>query len=289
MEKGELGKKYGNGDFLFKEGEHSDVMYVVQSGKVNIIKDTSKGTVTIATIKPGEVIGEMSLFDNLPRSAGAVVDGDARVLSIDRKKLFTTISKDPTLAFKIIETMSRRVRALNDEIVRMNRYKREVLESFFNVDDICDYVLKELKQILSPENASVMLASADRETLSIAAAFGIEAETKAQLRKGDGIAGKVLESGKAELVNKVAADQRYKSGGLDVTSLLCVPLAYENDIFGVINASNTSETLFTVDDLNKARSFSSWASIAIQNALCCSKLMSVSDDIMQQATMLDRG
>ena len=72
MKNGELGKALANGEYLFKEGDQSDVMYVVQAGKIKIIKSSEQGDITIATISAGEVFGEMSLFDKMARSASAV-------------------------------------------------------------------------------------------------------------------------------------------------------------------------------------------------------------------------
>ena len=118
MKDGELGKLYSDSEFVFKEGDKGESMYVIQSGKVRITKNTPAGEVTIATLKSGEIFGEMALFDKMPRSANALATGEARVLSIDRKKLFTTISRDPTLVFKIIESMSQRIRGLNDLVHR---------------------------------------------------------------------------------------------------------------------------------------------------------------------------
>ena len=65
-------------------------MYVIQSGRVRITKQTLDGDITVATLERGEIIGEMSLFDKLPRSATAIACGEARILSIDKKNFFPT-------------------------------------------------------------------------------------------------------------------------------------------------------------------------------------------------------
>jgi CRP-like cAMP-binding protein len=69
----------------------------------------------------------MALFDKLPRSATATAAGEARVLSVDKTKLFTLISRDPTTTFKIIETMSSRIRKLSAEISQYKKTEQDSL------------------------------------------------------------------------------------------------------------------------------------------------------------------
>ncbi len=119
MSSGEVGKVYSDGEIIFEEGEQGNCIYVIQSGKVRIIKKDSPGQHTIAVLETGELFGEMALFDKLPRSATARALGDARILSMDKKRLFAGISRDPTLAFKTLEAVSGRIRKLNDEIMKL--------------------------------------------------------------------------------------------------------------------------------------------------------------------------
>ena len=120
-----LGRTYSDGEVIFREGDRGEGMYVIQSGKVKITKHTPAGEITISVIGSGDILGEMALFDKLPRSATAVASGEARVLSIDKSKLFKLISGDPTTAFKIIESMSSRIRRLDDEL---SEYKTDAMK-----------------------------------------------------------------------------------------------------------------------------------------------------------------
>lgn len=131
MKHGELGRVYADKETIFKEGDNGDIMYVVQSGKVRITKLTHAGELTLATLKGGDIFGEMALFDKLPRSATAAALGNARVLGIDRKKLFRSISHDPTLVFKMLETMSTRIRALNGKLAEQSEAKMEMQKIFY--------------------------------------------------------------------------------------------------------------------------------------------------------------
>ncbi len=250
-----------------------------------ITKSTKSGDITLATLSSGDILGEMSLFDKMPRSAAAVASGDARVLSIDKKKLFKTIGRDPTLVFKIIETMSQRIRVLNEELSKLNKTKLKLLKIYSNIEDTCRMVLDEAKNIITSDNGSVMLFD-DKESLSIKAAFGKKSESTVKLFLGEGIAGDVLKTGRAELVNNVYLDSRFVPGKTKIRSLLCVPLKCKECIFGVVNLSNTSERLFSLDDLKLLNSLSIYASVAVQNAINFSKLKNVTEEVLSRVSIL---
>ena len=111
-----LGQTYANGDVIFSEGDPGDALYVIQFGQVRIVKRTPTVEIVLATLGPGEIFGEMSLFDQQERSASAVAVGEARVLTVDRRKFFASMSHDPTLAFKILSSMSARIRHLDQQV-----------------------------------------------------------------------------------------------------------------------------------------------------------------------------
>jgi GAF domain-containing protein len=287
MKDGELGKVYAEGELIFKEGDEGDRMYVIQSGRVQITKNTSSGDLTIATLGKGEIFGEMALFDRLPRSATARALDEARILSIDKKKLFQTIDRDPTLVFKTLESMSRRIRRLDEEFAKLRKSKLDILQIFVNVDETCNFILEEAKNFIKADNGSIMLYSDEEKALLIKAAFGTEWNPKTKLNAGEGIAGDVLKTGRAELINNVSMDPRYKKGSADINSVLCVPIKCKNTHFGIINMSRTSDNLFTIEDLKLLRFIALYASIAIENAMNFSRIRNVADEILRHATMLD--
>jgi CRP/FNR family cyclic AMP-dependent transcriptional regulator len=117
MKVGELGKEYKDGDFIIKQGEAGNCMFVIQSGEVEVLRENNGDQVQLAIRKTGDFFGEMALFSKEVRSATIRALGDARILTIDRKNLLQSIQKDPSLAFRIIETLSKRLRDLSEEIV----------------------------------------------------------------------------------------------------------------------------------------------------------------------------
>ncbi len=117
MKSGGLGKEYKSGEIIINQGESGNCMYVIQSGEVEVLRDNNGIKVLLAIRRAGDFFGEMALFSKEVRSATIRAVGDAQVLTVDRKNLLNSIQKDPSLAFRIIETLSKRIRDLSEEIV----------------------------------------------------------------------------------------------------------------------------------------------------------------------------
>lgn len=114
-----LGKVYKDGERIVTQGDAGECMYVVQSGKVEIMLESSERNVTLTVLKPGEFFGEMSLFTKSPRSATAVARGKAQVLTIDKKGFLKRIHQDPSLVFLMLKKLSKHIQALNSEVMRL--------------------------------------------------------------------------------------------------------------------------------------------------------------------------
>jgi CRP-like cAMP-binding protein len=283
METDVLGLAYSEGDVLFNEGDAGDCMYVIQLGKVRISKNTPTGEVVLADLGQGEIFGEMALFDKMPRSATATALEESRILSVDRKKFFSSVSRDPTLAFKILQSMSERTRKINNEFTSLKKKKFDLIFACMDVDQTCNVILEESREVIPAENGSLMIVDKMADHLEIKAAFGVESDEKVLLKVGDGIAGKVMEKGKAELVNDAQSDPRFTTGKLKIGSLICVPLIAQGFNFGVITLSSFKENAFNEDHLQILGIISFYASIAIQNAFSCSELHGATEQVLELA------
>lgn len=116
-----LGRLYRNGDIITRQGEVGTCMFVVQSGQVEVVSEHDGGETVLRVATAGEVMGEMAVFDREVRSATLRARGDARVMTLDRKNFLTRLHQDPSLAVRVIQTMSKRVRELGDEVARLQR------------------------------------------------------------------------------------------------------------------------------------------------------------------------
>lgn len=125
MSEAALGRFYADGEIVARQGDVGDCMYVVQDGEVEIVAKEGGEEVVLACAGRNEILGEMAIFEHQPRSATIRAKGTARILTLDKRHLLRRINEDPSLAFRMIQTMSRRVRRLSQEVVELRAALRE--------------------------------------------------------------------------------------------------------------------------------------------------------------------
>jgi len=118
-----LGKDYKAGDVIFRQGDTGNCMYVIQEGEVEAIAEADGRELRLRTLGPNDFFGEMALFEKEVRSATIRATRPTRILSIDRKNFLGGIHEDPSLAFRIVQTMSHRVRDLTDRLAKYEQAK----------------------------------------------------------------------------------------------------------------------------------------------------------------------
>ncbi|MGB1539952.1 MAG: cyclic nucleotide-binding domain-containing protein [Rickettsiales bacterium] len=110
-------KKFAAKEVIFKEGDASDVAYVIRTGKVDILKHGDSGEVKLATLKEEDIFGEMGLFDpKSPRSATARTAEDTVLDIITAEELHDMIQQCPKRLMPIINTVFDRLRSSNQRI-----------------------------------------------------------------------------------------------------------------------------------------------------------------------------
>jgi len=113
MGKTTLGRLYKDGDTIIKQGTVGDCVYVIQQGKVEVIVENGSKDKKVAELGEKEFFGEMALFEKDVRSCTVRAIGDANILTLDKKNFYKTIQKDPSIAFRLLERMSVRLRETN--------------------------------------------------------------------------------------------------------------------------------------------------------------------------------
>lgn len=113
METGVLGKIYEDGETLVRQGEPGDCLFAIQEGTVEILVERDGRETLLRTTGPGELIGEMAIFEQEVRSATVRARGRVRALTVDKKNFLRRIHEDPSLAYRLVQTLSGRVRDLS--------------------------------------------------------------------------------------------------------------------------------------------------------------------------------
>ena len=116
MGKTSLGRLYKDGEIIIKQGTIGDSVYVIQKGKVEVISENGGNEKKLAELGEGEFFGEMALFEKDVRSCTVKAVGDAHILTLDKRNFYKTIQKDPSIAFRLLERMSARLRETNKYI-----------------------------------------------------------------------------------------------------------------------------------------------------------------------------
>jgi CRP-like cAMP-binding protein len=103
--------EYFKGDRIFEKNDMGDCMYVVLNGVIGISLDAnSENDEFITMVREGECFGEMSLVDDLPRSASAVVVEDAKVLMLSKFRLRGLMMSYPDLGMGMLKALSLKLR-----------------------------------------------------------------------------------------------------------------------------------------------------------------------------------
>jgi CRP-like cAMP-binding protein len=122
---GALGKVYEDGEIIIRQGDVGDCMYVIQEGQAEVMVEKDGEEVRLAVQGEGDFFGEMAIFEREVRMATVRAIGQTRVLTVDKKSFLRSIHQDASLAFRIVETMSRRIRDLDAEVVRLRESSQD--------------------------------------------------------------------------------------------------------------------------------------------------------------------
>ena len=116
---GDLGRLYQDGDIVIRQGEIGNCMYVIQDGQVEVFIQDGDKEVQLAILNEGEFFGEMAIIDREVRTASVRARGVTRLITVDKKNFLRNIHEDPTIALRLAEVLTKRIRELNAEISRL--------------------------------------------------------------------------------------------------------------------------------------------------------------------------
>ncbi|MHB8341307.1 MAG: Crp/Fnr family transcriptional regulator [Mycobacteriales bacterium] len=103
------------GELIFSEGDQGDTVYLILTGKIKIIRTALDGRENLlAVLGPGEVFGELSLFDPGPRTASARALEDTALAALSHANLDAWLRTEPQVGALLLKVLARRLRRTND-------------------------------------------------------------------------------------------------------------------------------------------------------------------------------
>jgi len=113
---GRFGRSFTAGETLFKEGDPGNEAFLLQDGRVRLLKRVRMVERSLMILKAGDLFGESALIDLAARNSTAVALTDGAVLVLDRSTFRPLLEHYPSISVRLLEQLTRRVRDAEDQI-----------------------------------------------------------------------------------------------------------------------------------------------------------------------------
>jgi len=101
---------------LFSQGDMGDAAYIIIDGEADIIIDTSGGPIIVATAKRNDIIGEIAILCDVPRTATVRAKSDLVTLVISKELFFRMVAEFPQMAVEIMRELAQRLENTNTKL-----------------------------------------------------------------------------------------------------------------------------------------------------------------------------
>lgn len=114
-------RSFGPAEVVFREGDESDTCYVVWAGKARALREHTDGrAITLANFGPGDIFGELAMFDAEKRSATVETVEETEVIAILGGDMRRLLREHPEIAVKLLQALGRRLRETNERLARQS-------------------------------------------------------------------------------------------------------------------------------------------------------------------------
>jgi CRP/FNR family transcriptional regulator len=114
-------RSFAAGEVIFREGDESDTCYIVRRGRARAIREHSDGrSITLANFGPGDIFGELAMFDAERRSATVETLGAMEAIAILGSDMRRLLGLHPDIAVKLVIALGRRLRDTNERLTRQS-------------------------------------------------------------------------------------------------------------------------------------------------------------------------
>ena len=155
-----LPRRFESGEVVFREGDASDTCYVVREGHARAVRTHGDGrTITLATFGPGDIFGELAMFEDERRSATIEAIDPTSVVGVLGPDMRRLMKQHPEIAARLVIALGRRLREMNERLSR---------QSFQTVQSRVAVVLSELvtQEIAAGKDSTDVLVTATQADLA---------------------------------------------------------------------------------------------------------------------------
>ncbi|MBM3597815.1 MAG: cyclic nucleotide-binding domain-containing protein [Alphaproteobacteria bacterium] len=110
---------YESGQALFKQGDMGDAAYIIMDGEAAVLIDTAQGRIQVAKFKRGDIVGEIAILCDMPRTATVEAVGKLTTLRISKELFFRLVTEFPQMAIQIMRELAHRVERMNIQLREM--------------------------------------------------------------------------------------------------------------------------------------------------------------------------
>ena len=295
-----------DGEIFVEQDETGTSFFVIASGSVEVYRHDEAGAMfPLATLGPGETVGEMSYFSGGVRSATVKAAERTELLEIQYVDLPRCFEAAPHLAIGFLDIVTRRLRETDlryqHDVARRRTAERslkglsslldlsETLAMRVGIEELIARVVNTASDVMNAERATLFLVEPATGDLWSKVAEGESTKT-IRVPRGAGIAGWVAQHAETLNIPDAYEDERFnpavdKRTGFRTRSILCGPVrSLQGDIIGVIQVINKAAGVFVETDETLFRAFSYQAAIAVENFNLYRRLMGSHE---KMAIMLD--
>ena len=98
--------EYPSGDELFHQDDYGDAAYVLLKGEADILVDTPRSAMTIATLGRNDIVGEIAILCEVPRTATVVAHGDVDALRVSKEGFFHLVTQFPQVGVEVMSALA---------------------------------------------------------------------------------------------------------------------------------------------------------------------------------------
>ena len=109
-------RSYRVGEVVFSQGDAGDAAYIVIEGEAEVLVDTPRGKLAVATMTRNAIIGEIAILCDVPRTATVVAKSSLVALRVDKENFFRLVNEFPQMAVEIMRELARRLNHTTEQL-----------------------------------------------------------------------------------------------------------------------------------------------------------------------------